>query len=558
MLRQLMIRNLALVDDLNVGFGEGLNVITGETGAGKSLLMGALRLLLGERADRSLIRTGESQCTVVAEFELSNPELVNTILKDLGHQVCDGGLLIIRRVITESSSRNLVNDEPVTLQVLKRLGEVLVDIHGAYDHQSLLDVSKQLKILDAYGDIKSEKSNYISAYREYRDIVRQLEILQEGSEEEFSRRVEFLSHRLDEIEFANLSIEEECTIEKEHEKAANLQEILELSGIIRQSLLENEAAAFEGLSNANNALKRLQKIFPEASEWNIELEQAIVSVQEIVRSVESMCNNLDGSPEKLQWLDERLTTYRKIKRKYGNSIQEVLKNRDVWRKQLDDLEDRDKKSAQLEIEKNEKFSTLMSSGRKLKKYREEIADNLSECITKSLSELGFNNCFFDITFKPKEPAEDGIDEVEFGFAPNVGEDMRPLRAIASSGEISRVMLALKSVLANQDKIPVLVFDEIDSNIGGEIGGAVGRCMAKIAKNHQLISITHLPQVAACGNTHIAVEKQIIDGRTHTEVILLDEETRPLELARMLGGLETGQVSIEHAKAMLEQNIISLD
>ena len=227
----------------------------------------------------------------------------------------------------------------------------MVDIHGAYDHQSLLDVSKQLKILDAYGDIKSEKSNYVSAYREYRDIVRQLEILQEGSEEEFSRRVEFLSHRLDEIECANLSIEEECTIEKEHEKAANLQEILELSGIIRQSLLENEAAAFEGLSNANNALQRLQKIFPKASEWNIELEQAIVSVQEIVRSVESMCNNLDGSPEKLQWLDERLTTYRKIKRKYGNSIEEVLRNRDIWRKQLDDLEDRDKKSAQLEIEK---------------------------------------------------------------------------------------------------------------------------------------------------------------------------------------------------------------
>ena len=557
MLRRLTIRNLAVVDDLQVGFGDGLNVITGETGAGKSLLMGALRLLLGERADRSLIRTGESQCTVLAEFGLSNSQAVNKVLEELGHESCEGGLLIIRRVITESASRNLVNDEPVTLQVLKRLGEVLVDMHGPYDHQSLLDPAKQLDILDAFGGIQEEQDRYAEAYLLFRDTIDQIERLQGGSEEEHARQIEFLTYRIEEIEQANLSLEEEAEVERDHDQAAHAQEMMELSGVAAQALTEGEGAAFEGLAAARTALQRLQSLLPEAVDWNDELEQAITSVQEIVRSLEGASDGWDASPERMQWLDERLTTYRTLKRKYGSSIEEVLENLQIWREQLNELKSRDQRLEELLVAKKEQFREVVASGKVLRARREMVADHLSECITKSLAELGFEHGFFDITLEVKDPAPNGMDTIEFGFAPNAGEEMRPLRAIASSGEISRVMLAVKAVLAEQDQIPVLVFDEIDANIGGEIGGAVGRKLAQVAGTHQLLCITHLPQVAACGNTHLAVAKRVDEGRTFTEVNLLDEETRPFELARMLGGNETGEVSLAHAKAMLGQQTMRL-
>ena len=235
----------------------------------------------------------------------------------------------------------------------------------------------------------------------------------------------------------------------------------------------------------------------------------------------------------------------------------MLENLKTWRGQLNELKSRDQRLEELMVEKTEKLREVVASGEVLRARREMVADQLSECITKSLAELGFEHGFFDITLEVKDPAPNGMDIIEFGFAPNAGEEMRPLRAIASSGEISRVMLAVKAVLAEQDKIPVLVFDEIDANIGGEIAGAVGRKLAHVAGKHQLLCITHLPQVAACGNTHLAVTKKVDTGRTFTEVNLLDEETRPLELARMLGGSETGDVSLDHAKAMLGQQNMRL-
>ena len=465
--------------------------------------------------------------------------------------------MIIRRIITESASRNLVNDEPVTLQVLKRLGEVLVDMHGPYDHQSLLDPAKQLEILDAFGGIQKEQDLYTESYLMFRDTMDQIERLQSGSEEEHVRQMEFLTYRIEEIERANLNLEEEAELERDHDQASHAQEMMELSGAVAQALTEGEGAAFEGLTAARTALQRLKSLLPEAAAWNEELEQAITSVQEIVRSLEGASDSWDASPERMQWLDERLTTYRTLKRKYGSSVEEVLENLQTWREQLNELKSRDQRLDELLVAKKEQLREVVASGEALRARREMVADHLSECITKSLAELGFEHGFFDITLEVKDPAPNGMDLIEFGFAPNAGEEMRPLRAIASSGEISRVMLAVKAVLAEQDKIPVLVFDEIDANIGGEIGGAVGRKLAHVAGNHQLLCITHLPQVAACGNTHLAVTKRVDEGRTFTEVNLLDEETRPLELARMLGGSETGEVSLAHAKAMLGQQTMRL-
>ncbi len=550
MLRTLKIKNLALVDDVQVGFNDGLNVITGETGAGKSLLMGALRLLLGERADKSMIRTGEASCSVHAEFGLSDSTLVDAVLTDVGLEPCDGGLLIVRRIITESSSKTLVNDESVTLQVLKRLGEVLVDMHGPYDHQSLLDPHVQLEILDAFGQLDAVRAAYQAEYAKYREIQKQIDALNADNEEDLVRQIEFLDYRVNEISRANLTAEEEAEVVEEHGRIANSQQVIELANGAVNALTEAEGCAFDGLAAAQQCLNRLIKLMPEAQGWHDELESAVSAVQEVVRSIENSAAGIDASPERMQWLDDRLTTYQTLKRKYGATVEDILENGEKWQAQLEDLRGRDKKRETLQSELDAVFKTLEKAGVELRKRRENVADHLSECITRELVDIGFEHGFFDVQINPCEPGSDGMDEVEFGFAPNAGEDMRPLRMIASSGEISRVMLATKAVLAKQDKIPVLVFDEIDANIGGEIGGAVGRKLAQVARNHQLICITHLPQVAACGTTHLAVSKKVEDGRTYTEVQLLDGETRPDEIARMLGGKDSTGVTLQHARELL--------
>ncbi len=550
MLRNLKIKNLALVDDVQVGFSGGLNVITGETGAGKSLLMGALRLLLGERANKSMIRTGENSCSVYAEFGLENASHVDSILSDIGMEPCDGGLLIIRRVITETSNKTMVNDEPVTLNVLKRLGDVLVDMHGPYDHQSLLDPATQLAILDAFGQVGGAKEAYQSKYRNYRVIQKQIDALNSDNEEDLERQIEFLAYRVAEIDAAKLSVKEDEQVEEEHSITANSQQVIELANNTVNALTEGEGCAFDGLVAAQQGLNQLIKHLPEAQEWRDEIESAVTSVQEVVRSIETSATSIDASPERMQWLDDRLTTYQSLKRKYGSSVEEILQNGQLWQQQVEELRGRDKKRAELQAEQDLVFKAVETAGLALRTLRENVADHLSECITKELVDIGFEHGFFDVQLTPCEAGSSGLDEIDFGFAPNAGEEMRPLRTIASSGEISRVMLATKAVLARHDQIPVLVFDEIDANIGGEIGGAVGRKLAQVAECHQLICITHLPQVAACGTTHLAVSKSVQDGRTYTEVQLLDPESRPDELARMLGG--GTEVSLQHAHEMLEQ------
>lgn len=557
MLRTLKIKNLALVDDVQVGFNDGLNVITGETGAGKSLMIGALRLLLGERADKSMIRTGETSCSVHAEFGLENSAQVDAILSDIGMEPCDGGLLIIRRIITESSNKTLVNDEPVTLQVLKRLGGVLVDMHGPYDHQSLLDQNVQLEILDAFGQLDGAKAAYAKVYKQYRDIQKRIDALNTDNEEDLVRQMEFLDYRVNEIEAANLNAEEEAEVEEEHSKIANSQQVIELANGAVNALTEGEGCAFDGLVAAQQAMNQLIKLMPEAQGWHDELESAVTSVQEVVRSIENSAAGIDGSGERMQWLDDRLTTYQTLKRKYGATVEEVLENGEKWKEQLAELRGRDRRREALQADLDTVFKTVQKAGLELRSQRENVADHLSECITRELVDIGFEHGFFDVQINPCDPSPSGLDEIEFGFAPNAGEDMRPLRMIASSGEISRVMLATKAVLAKQDRIPVLVFDEIDANIGGEIGGAVGRKLAQVAECHQLLCITHLPQVAACGTTHLAVSKKVEDGRTYTEVELLDEDTRPDEIARMLGGKDSTNVTLQHAKEMLEQTTLEL-
>ncbi len=552
MLTTLRVKNLALVEDTRVSFESGLNVITGETGAGKSILMGALGLLLGERADKSLIRAGADQCSAEAVFLLPDTSLLDAVLDELGLDPIEDGQLIIRRIIkAQSGTQALVNDQPVTLQALKRIGDYLVDMHGPYDHQSLLSNDVQREILDAFGDLTELHSPYATSYQALRTLDGRIADV-EAVGGNVGEQIEILSFKVKELEEADLSEEEEEEVTQEHAVFGHAQRIMELANRAALTLTEDEMSVTDGLASVLRALEELQKLLPEAGDWRAELEEASTRVREVSAAIALRVDNIDADPGRLEWLDQRLTTYQRMKRKYGPTVADALTQLEQARNRLEDLQSRDERLEELRKERKVVLKELEQHGATLRQARKKAGTKLAKAITAELTELGFAHGRFGVEIIPCEPGPSGMDLVEFMFEPNVGEGMRPLRQIASSGEISRVMLATKAVLARHDRIPVLVFDEIDANIGGETGGAVGRKLSTVAEHHQILCITHLPQVAMYGAYHYAVRKRVEDQRTRTDVVALDGEARVEEIARMLGGRDMTKSTLAHAREMLER------
>jgi len=551
MLRTLRVKNLAIVENVRVEFDDGLNVITGETGAGKSIIAGALGLVLGERADRGMIRSGEDKCGVEASFELPDPSEIDTLLEDLGIQPCEDGRLIVRRIIAASGGgKNLVNDCPATLQALRQIGDLLVDLHGPHDHQSLLSQAFQLDILDSYGHLWKQRAAYEDIYHALVDLDSQREAL-DGDDEAVAEQIDFLKFQIKEIDDADLDGADEDALEQEHTTAANATRIMELAGAARDVLTDAEAPAFDALVFAQKQLSELAGIFTEADEWRSEAESIAVQIQELSGAINSAVQNIEADPQRLQWLEDRQAILHKLKRKYGGTLEEVRHFVKQTRTRLEDLETRGEKIKHIESEINRVRSDLVQLAERLSIARRKAAKALAKAITAQLHDLGFPHGAFDVVLGSKEPGPSGTDEIEFGFAPNVGESTRPLRSIASSGEISRVMLAVKAVLAEHDRIPVLVFDEIDTNVGGEMGNAIGNKMTAVAANHQVICITHLPQVAVHGKHHFVVVKTVAEGRTKTEITPLTDGNRVEEIARMLGGRDSTSVALRHAREMLK-------
>lgn len=551
MLVSLHVKNLALVDDVRVEFAPGLNVITGETGAGKSILVGALLLVLGERADKTLVRTGETTCSAEAVFHLEDPSAVDAVLDDLGLEPCEEGQLILRRVVrTSSGNQNLVNDRAVTLQALKRVGRILVDMHGPHDHQSLLHVDAQLDLLDAYGKHRKEHKAYGLAYGQLRDLERELEALQ-GSDEDVEAQIDLLRYRVSEIEEAGLEAGEEEELLAEQGTLAHAQDIMALGETVVQALAEADHSALDAVGAAQRALEDLVSILPEAEAWRDELKSAAIQLQELHATVGSRVGGIEADPARLSWLDERIAVYDRMKRKYGGSVVTVLERLAEARARLADLSGRGERVAELGQAITAAGANVDRAGESLRKRRKAAGRNLGAAITTELRQLGFAQGAFKVQLTPGEVRPSGMDTIEFGFAPNVGETMRPLRAIASSGEISRVMLATKVVLAGLDRIPVLAFDEVDANIGGEMGRVVGGMLAGLASDHQVLCITHLPQTAIHGTQHLAVGKTVRDGRTYTAVRTLQGKERAEEIARMLGGVDFTRTTLSHAREMLK-------
>jgi len=534
MLTLLKIRNLALVDELAWELGSGLISITGETGAGKSVIVGALKLVLGERTEKSLIRTGEEQCFVEAVFELKDPAEINAILEDGGLAPCDDTQLIIRRVIGQTANRQFINDSPVTLTLLKKLGEHLVDLHGPHDHQSLLSIERQLSMLDAYAGAETAVSQYRDRYRAWRAKSAGLEEIRHA-ENASEQELELLRHQLQEIDGANLKPEDEQDLEDRWRRASNGSRLVEAAAAATAAL-NGEDGILERLTEVQRLVRDLEKLDPSIRERTASLETACLELQDLESNLADYADELEINPAEASTLEERVNLIESLKRKYGPSLTDVLTRRDAAAARLDTIENRSEKLETLERELAECRSALDASGKSLATLRRKAAPKLAKEISSQLKDLGFKQSSFEAPLKTlAEPGPQGLESIEFQFGPNPGEPLLPLRQIASSGEISRVMLAVKSALADQDATPLMVFDEIDANVGGEVARAVGRKMAALGTRHQVVAITHFPQVAAIATHHFVVEKEVSAGRTRSRLYPVSGETRIQELVRMLGG-----------------------
>ena len=550
MIESLRVKNLAIVEDAAMEFGPGLNVITGETGAGKSILIGALGLLLGERADKTMVRTGEKQGSVEAVFQLADSSGINGLLEEMCLEPLSGGMLIIRRTLPVSGSgRIFINDSPSTVQALKKIGHLLVDLHGPHDHQSLLDPDFQLDLLDAFGRLKKERAGYEKAYRKMKELEASRRVL-DGDDQEVARRIDLLRYQVREIEAAGVGDIDEERLKEEHAQSANAQRILELANEVCLGLTGEELSAFNNLAAIRSALGELSDLLPDAAGWDDEAEGIAIQLQELSDQVTGRVDRIKISPERVEELEDRLSLLQKLKRKYGGTAEEILRYFAEAEKELEELETREERIAEIDGQLAKQEKLALTAGKKLGESRRKAAGRLARAITSALRELGFPHGAFNVAVRDSPPRSSGMDEVEFDFAPNAGEAHRPLRAIASSGEISRVMLASKAVLAAHDRIPVLVFDEIDANLGGEMGNAVGEKLAAVSNNHQVICITHLPQVAVYGESHLVVSKAVRSGRTLTGITEVSGESRAEEVARMLGGRDLTTVTLDHAREML--------
>ncbi len=547
MLTRLSVRNLAIVESADVEFGGGLTVITGETGAGKSVLMGALELVLGARADASTVRDGAKEARIEAEFAV--PGVVDAFLDAAGLPPCEDGVLLVRRAISATGGGRVhVNDAATTVQTLRALGKLLVDVHGPNDHQSLLEEGFQRGVLDAHGRL--DTSAYAAAWARLADLRAQRADLQ-GDDADVAETCERLRYAVDELDAAQLTPEDDDELPARHAAAAHAAEILDCANAATAALSEADDSAAAALVGAGARVREMARFHEAAGAWGETIERLTVEVQELAQEIADSASRLDADPEALQALDDRLSLVQRLKRKYAcPDVAALLALRDERARRLADLEGRGARLAALADEIAAAEAAVRAAGAKLTAARTKAAARLARAVTKELHGLGFLRAGFDVSLAPHAPDATGCDAVDFLFAPNPGEAARPLREIASTGEIARVMLAVKTVVAEHDAIPVLVFDEIDSNIGGEVGRAVGEKLRAVARHHQVIAITHLPQSAVYGARHLAVAKAVSGGRTRSTIQPLEGEARVAEIARMLGGTSLTSVVEQHARELL--------
>lgn len=554
MLRELRIRGYAVIDDLRLELGPGLNVLTGETGAGKSIVVGALSLLLGERASAEVIREGEDRTLVEGLFDLSRVPEVNGILAEQGIEVEDGWLILRREVFREGRNRAWVNGSPATAGLIGRLGGHLVDLHGQHEHQALLRREAQLAILDVYGGTEQLASTVADAHATLRDVQKRAEDARRWASE-VRERADLLAFRAREIESAGLGPGEEERASAEVRRLEHSEDLLELSATLHAAVYGDDEAVVDVLGRLARPMDELVRIDSAAAELRTLHTDALALLQEFGRRLSEYQNRVEHDPERLAELRARLDLIHRLKRKYGDSVEEVLAVGASARREIEAADRSDLDLKTLEREETEACADLERAAQRLSEQRRSTASRLEEAVSELLPELGMEGGVFEVGIEPLDHVRaSGAERVEFRVSLNPGFPPASLSRVASGGEMSRVMLALKTALADADAVPCLVFDEIDSGVGGRVAHHVAARLSGVAARHQVFAITHLPQIASRADVHLQVEKVEERGRAAARVRRLDGAERVAELARMLGGDPGSEISRRHALELLSEEL----
>ena len=551
MLTELRIRNFAIIESVTLPLAPGFNVLSGETGAGKSIVVGAIGLLVGERATSDLVRTGADRATVEAVFDVSDFPAITAALDERGIEAEDGTLVLKREVAAGGArSRAWINGSTVTAAVLAEIGRVLVNVHGQHEAQALLDEASQRAILDLFGDAAAEASRVAAAHAallEARSAVRSLVARRDDAR----KRADYLQHVAKEIADARLAEGEELKLEDEVRRLAHAEELRTLAGEIGAVLDGGDEAVLRRVGHLQRTLASLQKIDPTTARLQELYDAAYYALEELSHEADAYREGIEHDPKRLEEVERRRDLIFRLVKKYGPAIAGVLETGRSARAELDLLDTASLDLRSLEERARSAEVALNSAAAALSKKRRAAAAKLANAVETLLPELGMPDGRFFVELRAREEVgATGAEDVEYRVALNVGHDARALARVASGGELARVMLALKTILARLDRVPTLIFDEVDAGIGGKVGLMVGDAMRRVADHHQVFAITHLPQIAARAHHHIVVSKGAKSGVTTADISVVTGDERVAEIARMLGGDAESQVSREHARELL--------
>jgi DNA repair protein RecN (Recombination protein N) len=551
MLQSLRIRNLALLEEVSLEFEAGFTAVTGETGAGKSILLGALSLLAGERAEKTIIRQGAAATEVEASLYFAAPARIDAVLEELQLPTCEDGVLLLRRSVPrEKAPRITINGSLATLSALQRLGEHWIDFHGPSEPRRLLRESCQLDLLDRFGRTEAALAAYRSAYDGWRELAAEYRRL--ATETRLApEQVDFLRQQLARLDALELTAEAIETLERDHQRLSRAQELIELAAQLAAGLTGDDGVQGR-LAALLRAARQLEEIDAASQPLAARLASAAVELNDLGGEFAALSQQLQFDPEQAEFIGQRMDTWLEVRRKHGGELAAVIAAREEMRRRIEVQGDLEGALARIEGRLAEALRDVKRKGQVLRVAREKAAKELARVAARAIARLGFAKAEFQVGVVPlPEPGPAGDCGAEFRFSPNVGEPPLPLNRIASSGELARVMLALKTVLADLDDVPLLVFDEVDANVGGEIGGVVGENMAAIARQHQVLCVTHLPQVAARATCHLVVTKDQSKERAVVAIaaIQASRKARLSELARMLGDRQA-KSALAHAEELL--------
>ncbi len=559
MLRELHIKNIAVIEEVTVEFNEGFQALTGETGAGKSILIDSIGMALGSRGSRELIRTGAESASVDLAFEIEENETIEK-LEELGVECEDSTVLISRKLFPDGKSKCYINGRLTPINIIKEAGALLLTIHGQNDNQSILMPKTHIRFVDEYGETSAILKDYKEKYSVLKNIEKSLQEL-DTDDAERERMIELLSFQADEIEMAKLKSGEEEELQERRSFLQNAEQIAESAGGAYYALHggdESDNGACDALSDAIRRLESVKDYDQRLSGYYEVLSSVMAEMDDVTRELRAYKDGVDYSTEELDEVEARLSLISTLKRKYGQSVEEIIEFGKSARERLSDIERSDERRIELEEELNIQGSKLLDIADKLTKKRAEAAISLQERIMKELSDLDMQKMRFSVSVAPLEDEDgkikfgtDGCDIVEFLISANPGEELKPLSKIASGGEMSRIMLAIKSVLSDVDSVETMIFDEIDTGVSGRAAQKISEKMGMLAKNRQILCITHLAQIAAMADHHYMIEKSSSDNSTKTTVTRIDSQERITELARIIGGVKVTDLTMSVAREMLE-------